>query len=102
MKNHRRIFGSLLVGRQLTLPLERRTAIIAVDIEDNLSNAISQAGEGDALSALLFDGIFGAVIDFQLENWMARKVNVYTECRHCLKRLVLSLGSSMMSVLKFG
>ena len=58
---------SLLVGRRLTLPLERRTQILTVAIEDNLSNAISQAGEGDALSALLFDRIYSAVIDFQLD-----------------------------------
>ena len=70
---------SLLVGRQLTLPLERRTAIIAVDIEDNLSNAISQAGEGDALSALLFDGIFGAVIDFQLDPRRGDRLGVVFE-----------------------
>ena len=58
---------SLLVSRRLTLPLERRTQILSVVIEDNLSNAISQAGEGDALSALLFDRIYAAVIDFQLD-----------------------------------
>ena len=70
---------SLLVGRQLTLPLERRTAIIAVDIEDNLSNAINQAGEGDALSALLFDDIFGAVIDFQLDPRRGDRLGVVFE-----------------------
>lgn len=70
---------SLLVGRQLTIPLERRTEIIAVNIEDNLSNAISQAGEGDALSTLLFDGIFGAVIDFQLDPRRGDKLSVVFE-----------------------
>ncbi len=53
------------VGRQLQLPLERRVERLEVYIKDNLSNAISAAGEGSALSDLLVDDIFGAVIDFQ-------------------------------------
>ena len=53
------------VARQLQLPLERRVERLEVRIEDNLSNAISEAGEGNALSDVIADDIFGAVIDFQ-------------------------------------
>ena len=54
-----------LVGRQLQLPLERRVERLEVRIEDNLFNAIGEAGEGSALSDVVADDIFGAVIDFQ-------------------------------------
>ena len=53
------------VARQLQLPLERQVERLEVRIADNLSNAISKAGEGSALSDLIADDIFGAVIDFQ-------------------------------------
>ena len=53
------------VARQLQLPLERRVERLEVRIENNLSNAISKAGEGIALSDVLVDDVFGAVIDFQ-------------------------------------
>ena len=68
-----------LVGRQLNLPLERRIEVISVSIEDNLSNAVNRAGEGDALSTLLFDGIFGAVIDFQLDPRSGDQLGVVFE-----------------------
>ena len=40
------------VARQLQLPLKRRVERLEVRIENNLSNAISEAGEGSALSDL--------------------------------------------------
>lgn len=70
---------SSLVGRQLNLPLDRRTETLSVNIADNLSNAISQAGEGDALSTMLFDGIFGAVIDFQLDPRRGDRLGIVFE-----------------------
>jgi len=73
------LHDGLLVSQQLSLPLERRTEILSVTIEDNLSNAISLAGEGDALSTLLFDGIFGAVIDFQLDPRRGDQLGVVFE-----------------------
>ena len=73
------LHDGLLVGRRLTLPLERHIQTLTVTIEDNLSNAISQAGEGDALSALLFDRIYGAVIDFQLDPRRGDRLNAVYE-----------------------
>ena len=70
---------SSLIGHRLDLPLERRTEIISVSIEDNLSNAISAAGESDGLSALLFDEVFGAVIDFQLDPRQGDQIGIVFE-----------------------
>lgn len=53
-----------LQSRRETLPLTDRTWAIEVTIEDNLANAISAAGEGDALTDLVVDYVFGSVIDF--------------------------------------
>ena len=68
-----------LVGRQLQLPLERRVERLEVRIEDNLSNAISAAGEGSALSDVLADDIFGAVIDFQRDPRRGDRLGVVFE-----------------------
>ena len=54
-----------LVGRRLNLPLDKRVEVIEARIVDNLTNAIRAAGEDDALTDVLADNIFGAVIDFQ-------------------------------------
>lgn len=54
-----------LVGRRLNLPLDKRVEVIEARIVDNLTNAIRAAGEDDALTDVLADHIFGAVIDFQ-------------------------------------
>ena len=54
-----------LVGRRLNLPLDKRVEAIEARIVDNLTNAIRAAGEDDALTDVLADHIFGAVIDFQ-------------------------------------
>ena len=56
-----------LVGRRLDLPLATRVEAIEVRIVDNLANAISAAGEGDALTDVLADDIFGSVLDFRLD-----------------------------------
>ena len=56
--------GEELRARRDRIPLTKRTWAIEVVIEDNLSNAISQAGEGDALTDKVVDGVFGSVIDF--------------------------------------
>jgi murein DD-endopeptidase MepM/ murein hydrolase activator NlpD len=56
--------GDALQARRDTIELTDRTWAIEVVIEDNLSNAISQAGEGDALTDLVVDYVFGSVIDF--------------------------------------
>jgi murein DD-endopeptidase MepM/ murein hydrolase activator NlpD len=54
-----------LVAQRLSLPLDERVFAIEVSIEDNLANAIAAAGEGDPLTTLLADDIFGSVIDFR-------------------------------------
>lgn len=53
-----------LLAREVKLELETRTSAIEVTIVDNLSNAVGAAGEGDVLTDLLADIIFGSVIDF--------------------------------------
>ena len=67
------------VARQLQLPLERRVERLEVRIEDNLSNAISEAGEGIALSDLIVDDIFGAVIDFQRDPRRGDRLGIVFE-----------------------
>ena len=67
------------VARQLQLPLERRVERLEVRIKDNLSNAISAAGEGNALSDVLADDIFGAVIDFQRDPRRGDRLGVVFE-----------------------
>lgn len=67
------------VARQLQLPLERRVERLDVRISDNLSNAISAAGEGNALSDVLADDIFGAVIDFQRDPRRGDRLGVVFE-----------------------
>ena len=54
-------------ARRLDLPLDTRLAVVETRIEDNLSNAVDAVGEGNRLTDLLADGIFGAVIDFYTE-----------------------------------
>ncbi|MDA0337058.1 MAG: peptidoglycan DD-metalloendopeptidase family protein, partial [bacterium] len=56
--------GEELQARRDSIQLTDRTWAIEVVIEDNLSNAISAAGEGDALTDLVVDYAFGSVIDF--------------------------------------
>ena len=70
--------GQLVAG-QLQLPLERRLERLKVRIENNLSNAISTAGEGSALSDVLADDIFGAVIDFQRDPRRGDRLGVVFE-----------------------
>ncbi|MYA23350.1 MAG: peptidoglycan DD-metalloendopeptidase family protein, partial [Gemmatimonadetes bacterium] len=67
------------VARQLQLPLVRRVERLEVPIEDNLSNAISKAGEGSTLSDVLADDIFGAVIDFQRDPRRGDRLGVVFE-----------------------
>ena len=67
------------VGRQLQLPLERRVERLEVRIENNLSNAISEAGEGNALSDVIVDDIFGAVIDFQCDPRRGDRLGIVFE-----------------------
>ena len=54
-----------LHARRLSIPLDERVYAIEVSIEDNLANAVAAAGEGDPLTTLLADDIFGSVIDFR-------------------------------------
>ncbi len=67
------------VGQQLQLPLERRVERLEVRIEDNLFNAIGEAGEGSALSDVIADDIFGAVIDFQRDPRRGDRLGVVFE-----------------------
>lgn len=67
------------VARQLQLPLDRRVERLEVHIENNLSNAISEAGEGNALSDVLADDIFGAVIDFQRDPRRGDRLGIVFE-----------------------
>lgn len=56
--------GGKLVASVSDLPLITQTRVLRVVIEDNLANAIRAAGEEDALTDLVADEIFAAVIDF--------------------------------------
>ena len=63
----------------LQLPLERRVERLEVRITDNLSNAISKAGESSALSDVIADDIFGAVIDFQRDPRRGDRLGIVFE-----------------------
>lgn len=76
------------VGRQLQLPLERRVERLEVRIEDNLFNAIGEAGEGNALSDAIADDIFGAVIDFQRDPRRGDRLGVVFEKLYLDERFV--------------
>ena len=67
------------VARQLQLPLERRVERVEMRIENNLSSAISKAGEGSALSDVIVDDIFGAVIDFQRDPRRGDRLGIVFE-----------------------
>ncbi len=56
--------GDDLQGRRDRRELTHRMWAIEVVIEDNLSNAISAAAEGGALTDFVVDYVFGSVIDF--------------------------------------
>ncbi len=74
-----RLHDGRFVARQLQLPLERRVERLEVRIENNLSNAIRAAGEGSALSDVIADDIFGAVIDFQRDPRRGDRLGVVFE-----------------------
>ena len=63
----------------MQLPLERRVERLEVRIVDNLSNAISEAGESGALSDVIADDIFGAVIDFQRDPRRGDRLGIVFE-----------------------
>ncbi|MEE2657910.1 MAG: peptidoglycan DD-metalloendopeptidase family protein [Candidatus Latescibacterota bacterium] len=65
-----------LHARQVVLPVSRRTATVQVVIEDNLANVIDSAGEGDRLTDIIADDIFGAVIDFQKDPRRGDRVSL--------------------------
>ena len=56
--------GDQLLARETFLPLEYRQLALEVTIEDNLSNALGVADDGEVLTDLLADGIFRSAIDF--------------------------------------
>ena len=76
------------VGRQLQLPLERRIERLEVRIENNLSKAISKAGEGSTLSDVIADDIFGAVIDFQRDPRRGDRLGIVFEKLYIDERFV--------------
>ena len=51
-------------AQRIVEPLDSSIVVLQVTIEDNLSNAIADAGESVLLTDLLADRIFGSVIDF--------------------------------------
>ena len=68
-----------LFAERLQLPLDRRLFAIEVSIEDNLSNSISSAGEGDVLTDLLADVIFGSAIDFRKDPRKGDRIGLVFE-----------------------
>jgi murein DD-endopeptidase MepM/ murein hydrolase activator NlpD len=68
-----------LSAQRLQLPLETRLETIEVSIVDNLFNAISIAGENDALTDRLTDDIFGAVIDFIVDPRVGDRMGIVFE-----------------------
>ncbi len=59
--------GDRLVARQSKRPLIDINQVLRVVIKDNLSNAIRDVGESDALTDIVADDIFAAIIDFQTD-----------------------------------
>ena len=59
--------GDALVAERSRRPLAIRTRVLRVVIQDNLANAVRAAGEGVALTDILADQIFAAVIDFHTD-----------------------------------
>lgn len=76
------------VARQLQLALERRVERLEVRIENNLSSAISKAGEGSTLSDVIADDIFGAVIDFQRDPRRGDRLGIVFEKLYIDERFV--------------
>jgi len=68
-----------LVARRLELPLTAQIRTVEVPIEDNLANAITAAGEEDALTDMLADDIFGAVIDFRIDPRRGDRIGIVFE-----------------------
>ena len=68
-----------LIGRRQALPLDTREYAAEIFIEDNLANAISALGEGDALTDRITDNIFGSVIDFRLNPRKGDRIRVLFE-----------------------
>lgn len=68
-----------LIGRRLDLPLTTRVEVIDIRIIDNLANAISAAGESDALTDVLADDIFGSVLDFRLDPRQGDRLDILFE-----------------------
>ncbi|MEW6752441.1 MAG: M23 family metallopeptidase [Candidatus Latescibacterota bacterium] len=56
-----------LASERVLVPLTTHTVTMELEIEDNLANAVRSSGEGDALTDVLADDIFGATIDFRLQ-----------------------------------
>ena len=80
--------GDDLLARRDSIKLTDRTWAIDVVIEDNLSNAISKAGEGDALTDLVVDYVFGSVIDFHRDVRRGDRLGLVFTRRYLGERFV--------------
>lgn len=77
-----------LVARRLNLPLVREIHAVEVRIRDNLAHAISLTGEEDALTDLLADNIFGAVVNFRKDPRSGDQIQLLYEKLYCKERFV--------------
>jgi murein DD-endopeptidase MepM/ murein hydrolase activator NlpD len=68
--------------------LETRQYIAEVYIEDNLTNAIRDAGEGDGLTDRLTENIFGSVIDFRTHPRKGDRIRVLFEKKYLEGRFI--------------
>lgn len=77
-----------LVGKREKQALETRQFIAEVYIDDNLTNAIRDAGEDDVLTDQLTEDIFGSVIDFRTHPRKGDRIRVLFEKKYLEGRFI--------------
>ncbi|MBT3343951.1 MAG: M23 family metallopeptidase [Gemmatimonadetes bacterium] len=80
--------GDVLVAERSRRPLTIQTRVFHVVIQDNLSNAVRAAGEGDALTDILADQIFAAVIDFHTDPREGDELELIVEKKYMDDRFI--------------
>lgn len=85
-----------LVASRPRLPLAESEWALEVVIEDNLSNALSAAGETEALTDLVLDYVYGSVIDFHKDPRRGDRLGlVYT--RLCMGDRFVRYGRILLA-----
>ncbi|NKB68812.1 MAG: peptidoglycan DD-metalloendopeptidase family protein [Candidatus Latescibacteria bacterium] len=71
--------GDRLVANRVELPLQRRLEVLSTRLEDNLYNAINNAGAGPEIFSQLSEDIFGAIIDFRRDPRQGDRIGLVLE-----------------------